>query len=74
MTERGGPTAQSGFRYQNSIAALYMARLCDTRPRRMADRVLQVRIEAPEDVDDTVVSFEDAHTDYIQAKEAIRFT
>ena len=71
MPERGGPTAQSGILYQNSIAALYLGRLCDTNERLSADQVVRVRVEAPESVDDTVVSFADGHTAYVQAKERV---
>ena len=31
MTERGGPTTQSGIFYQNTITALYLGRLCSRR-------------------------------------------
>lgn len=72
MPERGGPTTQSGILYQNSVAALYLGRLCDAAPRPAADRVVGVRVEAPERVDDTVVAFADDHRTFIQAKEQIR--
>lgn len=69
MPESGGPTAQSGILYQNSVAALYLGRLCDTRERPNHETVQRVRIEAPEHVDDIVVSFADEHTAFVQAKE-----
>jgi hypothetical protein len=72
MPERGGPTTQSGILYQNSVAALYLGRLCDTIPRPDRDRVLSVRVEAPTAVDDTVVTFAGGGVTYIQAKENIR--
>lgn len=72
MPERGGPTTQSGILYQNSIAALYLGRLCDDTPRLDGDRVTKVRVEAPTDVDDTIVTFADGSSKYIQAKENIR--
>ena len=50
MPERGGPTTQSGILYQNSIAALYLGRLCDATQRPASDFVQSVRVEAPEDV------------------------
>lgn len=59
MPERGGPTTQSGILYQNSVTALHLGRLCDEAARPAADRVVQVRVEAPEDVDDTVVWYSD---------------
>lgn len=71
MPEAGGPTTQSGIDYQNSITALYLGRLLDSRDRPSSDRVEYVRTEAPENVDDTVVKFADGHVLYIQAKESI---
>ena len=72
MPEPGGPTAQAGILYQNSVSALYMGRLCDDSPRRSQERVISVRVEAPKSVDDTVVEFADGHRDFIQAKTNIR--
>jgi hypothetical protein len=72
MPESGGPTTESGIIYQNSIAALFMGRMCDVARRPDRERVLSVRVEAPLDVDDTVVTFADDHREYIQAKESIR--
>ena len=71
MPERGGPATQSGILYQNSIAALYMGQMCDATRRPDDERVIEVRLEAPEHVDDTVVVFADDHRDYIQAKESL---
>ena len=71
MSERGGPTTQSGIRYQNSVAALYVGRLCDTTPRPDAQAVVKVRVEAPEHVDDIVVTFADDHQSYLQCKERV---
>lgn len=71
MAERGGPTTQSGIYYQNSVAALFLGRLCETAPRPDADLVKEVRVEAPVEVDDIVVTFADGHHTYIQAKESI---
>lgn len=74
MPERGGPTTESGILYQNTVAALYMGRLLDTLPRRNRDQVVAVRVEAPQPVDDTVVTFADGHHAYIQSKENLRAT
>jgi hypothetical protein len=71
VAEAGGPTTQSGILYQNSIAALYLGRMLDPAPRSKRDRVVEVRVEAPTHIDDIVVTFEDGHTAYIQAKENI---
>lgn len=72
MTEAGGPTTQSGIHYQNSITALYLGRMLDNSPRADSGRVISVRSEASEEVDDTVISFADEHKIFIQAKESIR--
>jgi hypothetical protein len=71
MPERGGPTTQSGIYYQNSVAALFLGQLCDERTVEPGMRVVCVRVEAPEDVDDTVVTYADNHIVYVQAKERI---
>jgi hypothetical protein len=72
MTERGGTTTQSGIFYQNSVSALYLGRLCDATARPDSERAVKVRVEAPDKVDDTVVTFADGHRTYIQAKEKVR--
>src|SRR5438105_326614 len=74
MPEPGGPTAQSGFIYQNSVSALFLGRLCDPTPRPALHTLVEVRVEAPEDVDDTVVTFADGHKTYVHSKENIRET
>jgi hypothetical protein len=71
MPESGGTTTQSGILYQNSIAALYLGRLVDERARPLDERPVEVRVEAPEQVDDVVVRFEDGHREFIQAKESV---
>ena len=74
MSESGGSATQSGILFQNSIATLYLGRLCDMRQRPASEFVIQVRIEAPEHVDDIVVTYADRHHDWIQAKENLQFT
>ncbi|WP_175807287.1 NACHT domain-containing protein [Burkholderia cenocepacia] len=70
MAESGGPTTQSGIYYQNTISALYLGSLLDLRARQNGNsRVISVRIEAPEEIDDTVVTYSDGAVLYIQAKE-----
>lgn len=68
MPEAGGTTTQSGIYYQNSIAALYLGRLIDPRTRTASERVIEVRVEAPEQVDDIVIRHSDGSCTYIQAK------
>ena len=72
MSEPGGSTTQSGIFYQNSISALFLGRLCDAVARPDDEWVDAVRVEAPTEVDDTVVSFADGHRTFIQAKETVR--
>lgn len=72
MAEAGGTSTQSGIWYQNSIAALYMGRMLDTRARPIGDRVLSVRVEAPDHVDDVVVRYADGASRNIQAKLGLR--
>jgi len=71
MPESGGPTTQSGILYQNSIAALFLGRLLDSTSRPENERVVYIRVETPDNVDDMVVTFADDHKTYIQAKEDI---
>jgi hypothetical protein len=70
-SERGGPSTQSGILYQNSVASLYLGRLCDVTERPDSQRVTQVRVEAPDHVDDIVITFADEHKEYVQAKESV---
>ena len=72
VAEQGGPTAQSGILYQNSIAALYLGRLLDTRSRPLYELVKKVRVEAPFSVDDVVVTHADDHKHYIHVKENVK--
>jgi hypothetical protein len=71
MPEAGGCTTQSGIYYQNSIAALHLGRMLDLRQRAEKHRVINVRLEAPENVDDIVIKLSDGSTTFIQAKESI---
>ena len=74
MPEAGGTATQSGILYQNTYAALYLGRLCDFRKRPRRDLVVEVRVEAPENVDDIVVTFADHHRIWVQAKENLSTT
>lgn len=67
MTERGGPTTQAGIDYQNRIAALYLGDLLNLEDGTSA-RVVAVRVEAPEHVDDIVVRYADGRSRWVQAK------
>jgi len=71
MSEYGGTTTQSGIFYQNSIAALYIGRLVDSHQRPTNDRVVDIRVEAPEHVDDIVVCHAEGGRSYIQAKKKL---
>ncbi len=72
MTEVGGSTTQTGIYYQNSVSALYLGRLLDASNRPDSERVEKVRVEAPTEVDDTVITFADGHQTYIQSKEHLK--
>ena len=74
MAETGGATTQSGIHYQNSIATLYLGRLLDSRQRIASERVVEVRVEAPDHVDDIVARHADGGRSFIQAKEALSTT
>lgn len=72
MVEAGGPTTQGGIWYQNSVAALYMGDLLDLKKRPQNERVVEVRLEAPSDVDDVVVRYADGRRQWIQVKSNLR--
>lgn len=72
MAERGGPAAQDGIYYQNTVAARYLVDMLDLAPRPVHERVVEVRVEAPVDVDDVVVHYADGHRDWIQVKTSIQ--
>jgi hypothetical protein len=74
VAERGGTTTQSGIYYQNTIAAFYLGRLCHSTQLPSYARVVEVCSETLSPVDDIVVTYEDNHKDYIQAKEALTTT
>ena len=71
MPEPGGTAAQSGLFYQNSVAALALADLLDWDPRAPSERSVEVRVEAPVDVD-VVVRFADGHRDFQSVKLSVR--
>jgi len=68
MAEPGGPTTQGGIFYQNTVAARFLADLLDLGRLAPRERVIEVRVEAPADVDDIVVRYADNHRNWIQAK------
>jgi hypothetical protein len=68
VAERGGASTQDGIFYQNTVAARYLADLLELTQLPPRERVLEVRVEAPSDVDDVVVRFADGHRDWLQAK------
>ena len=72
MTEAGGASTQAGIFYQNGVAAVYLAELLqlDLAPPR--ERVVDVRVEAPSDIDDIVISYADGHRHYLTAKLSLR--
>ncbi|MCM3270313.1 NACHT domain-containing protein [Paenibacillus elgii] len=71
IAETGGPTTQAEISYQNSIAALFIGRMLDPKLFVASQKIVEVRVEAPEDVDDIVVTFANGRKSYIQAKESV---
>lgn len=71
MTEAGGTATQAGIFYQNSVAALVLADMLDLNPLPARERVLDVRVEAPEHVDDIVVNYADSHRQFMTVKLSI---
>jgi hypothetical protein len=70
MPEAGGTATQSGIYYQNSVTALYLGQMLDGA--RVGNRVItNVRAEARESVDDTVVTYADGAREFIQSKESL---
>lgn len=69
MPEQGGTTTQSGISYQNLYAALRIAEMLSGQDLPATSKIAGVRVEAPVNVDDVVVTYEDGHRDYVQAKE-----
>jgi predicted nucleic acid-binding OB-fold protein len=69
MPEQGGTTTQSGISYQNLYAALRIAEMLSGQDLPATSKITGVRVEAPINVDDVVVTYEDGHRDYVQAKE-----
>lgn len=72
MAELGGPSTQDGIYYQNTIAARHLADLLELTQLPPRERVVEVRIESPTDVDDIVIRFADGHRDWLQAKTSIQ--
>jgi hypothetical protein len=72
LSELGGPTTQEGIFYQNSVAALALLDLLEADPQPPRDRVVEVRVEAPEDVDDVVIRYADDHVQYQNVKTTVK--
>jgi hypothetical protein len=61
MPEPGGSTTQSGIYFQNAIAGRYLGRMLYPGSRAASQQVVEVRVEAPDYVDDVVLTFADGH-------------
>lgn len=72
MTESGGAATQAGIFYQNTIAALALADLLDLGQLSARERLIEVRVEATEHVDDIVLRFADGHQDFQSVKLSLR--
>lgn len=71
MAEAGGTSTQAGIFYQNSVAALALADLLELAPIPPRERVVEVRVEAPSDVDDVVIRYADGHREFQNIKSDI---
>lgn len=72
MPEAGGPATQAGIFYQNSVAALALADLLNFDQQSARERTIEVRLEAPEYVDDIVLLFADGHRAFKNVKLSIQ--
>lgn len=72
MPEAGGTSTQSGIYYQNSVAALALSELLSFDQHVRRERVIEVRVEAPESVDDLVIRYADGHRDFRSIKLSLR--
>lgn len=72
MPEAGGPTTQAGIFYQNTVSAMALADLLELAPLPPRERVVEVRVEAPEDVDDTVIRYADGHRQFQSIKLSVK--
>ncbi|MGU9805062.1 UNVERIFIED_CONTAM: NACHT domain-containing protein [Pseudomonas sp. CM11] len=71
MAEAGGATTQSGIYYQNSVAALALADLLELSASPPRDRVVEVRVESPDDVDDIIIRYADGHRQFLNVKSRV---
>jgi hypothetical protein len=77
MPEAGGSTAQSGFYFQNSIAALYLGKMIGKPDDRDCYSIVEITNEASGkeiNIDDILVKYVDHHRTFIQAKENINIS
>lgn len=72
MPEAGGAATQAGIFYQNSVGAMALADLLDLDQRIARERTVEVRLEAPEEVDDIIIRFADGHREYQSVKLGLR--
>ena len=68
MPESGGPAAQAGLHYQNSVAAFALTKLLALDVPDPREQVVEVRVEAPDPVNDVVIKFADGHFDFQSVK------
>lgn len=68
MPEVGGSSTQAGIFYQNTVAALALAEMLDLERKSPREQLVEVRLEAPEDVDDVVLRFADSHLEFCNVK------
>jgi hypothetical protein len=77
MPESGGSTAQSGFYFQNSIAALKLGKMIGIPDDRDSHSIVEITNEASGkeiNVDDILIKYKDHHRTFIQVKENINIS
>ena len=72
LPEAGGTSTQSGIYYQNSVAALALSDLLSFDQFVRREQVVEVRVEAPESIDDLVIRYADGHRDFRSIKLSLR--
>ena len=72
MPEAGGTSTQAGIYYQNSVAALALSDLLSFDHHVRREQVIEVRVEAPDSVDDLVIRYADGHREFRSVKLSLR--
>jgi tetratricopeptide (TPR) repeat protein len=72
MTEAGGTTTWSGIAFQSRVAVYHLVNMLHDRALHSDDPIISVRVEAPESVDDILVTKESGIRIFQSVKESIK--